>query len=141
MIHIYYIFSEWILILALLYYFNLIPYNPIYLVYLALIINTLLFVYILYLNYNNKIKKEVVYKMMLVIFIEKLIPLYLIYNKPINHDDLYFSIFIIILYVIFMELMNKNFIELYQYISESIINNKNVTPVFVLYDYISKFNK
>ncbi len=132
MIPIYYIFSEWILILALLYYFNLIPYNPIYLVYLALIINTLLFVYILYLNYNNKIKKEVVYKMMLNIFIEKLIPLYLIYNKPINQTDLYFSIFIIILYVIFMELMNKNFIELYQYISESIINNKNVIPVFYL---------
>ena len=132
MIPIYYIFSEWIIILSLLYYFNFIPYNPIYLVYLALLVNTFMLIYILYLNYNNKIEKEVIFKMMLNIFIEKLIPLYLIYNKPINQNDMYFSIFIIILYVIFMELMNKNFIELYQYISESIINNKNVIPVFCL---------
>ncbi len=131
----YYIFSEWIFILAFLYYFEFISFNPIYLIYLALSTNLVMLFYMIYLQYKNKLKNKVVIKKQLLnIFIEKLIPLYIVYNKPVNKDDLYFTFIVMIIYVLFMEMMNKNFVDLYSYISESIIENKNVLPVYYLYD-------
>ncbi len=131
----YYIFSEWIFILAFLFYFNIISYNPIYLIYIALFTNISVLFYMFYLNYKNKLKNKVVInKQLLNIFIEKIIPLFLVYNKPIKSDDLYFTFIILIIYILFMEFMNKNFVDLYSYITNSIIDNKNVLPVYHFYD-------
>ncbi len=134
----YYIFSEWIFILSFLFYFQFITFNPIYLIYLALFTNIVILFYMIYLQYINKLKNKVVIKKQILnIFIEKIIPLYLVYNKPILTNDLYFTFVTMIIYILFMELMNKNFIELYTYISKSIIDNKNVLPVYYLYDVFS----
>ncbi len=135
----YFIFSEWIFILSFLFYFDIIPFNPIYLIFLALTTNVFMLFYMIYLQYINKLKNKVVIKKQILnIFIEKLIPLYLVYNKPVSTNDLYFTFITMIVYVLFMELMNKNFIDLYSYLSKSIIDNKNVLPVYYLYDKIFK---
>ena len=66
MIPSYFILSEWIFILSILYYLNIIPYNPLPLLYIALTSNISMWFYLIYKYFKNENEnsKETIYKLL-----------------------------------------------------------------------------
>jgi len=98
-----YIFSYWIFIWFLLYYFRLINYNPFFAIIIGLIFNTLqLLGYLYYKNY----KKSILF--IIGNFFLKIIPFYLIKNKTIKQKDILFTIFLFVIFLIYSHYNDKN---------------------------------
>lgn len=136
------IFSYWIFIWFLLYYFGIIKYNPILILIIGYIITFFEFIYLIIkkISYYNGIK------FFIINVIIKLIPIILIfrmnkYKLEINIRDIYVSIYLIFTYIIIMIIFNKNPLDYYKRMITTYleINNKNkeYKSVFSkLYDYI-----
>lgn len=136
------IFSYWIFIWFLLYYFGIIKYNPILILIIGYIITFFEFIYLIIkkISYYNGIK------FFIINVIIKLIPIILIfrmnkYKLEINIRDIYVSIYLIFTYIIIMIIFNKNPLDYYKRMITTYleINNKNKeykSIISKLYDYI-----
>jgi len=136
------IFSYWIFIWFLLYYFGIIKYNPIVILIIGYIITFFEFIYLIIkkISYYNGIK------FFIINVIIKLIPIILIfrmnkYKLEINIRDIYVSIYLIFTYIIIMIIFNKNPLDYYKRMITTYleINNKNKeykSIISKLYDYI-----
>lgn len=116
------VFSFWIFIWFLLFYMNIIPFNPLFFLIICVLVITISGFYMIYntniTNYN-KIKFIIINTFM------KLIPLILIIQFPLVFYlyDIYFGICLIIIYLISMKTMNKNVIQTYNELYLSNIND------------------
>jgi hypothetical protein len=135
------IFSYWIFIWFLLYYFELIKYNPILILILGYIFTLFEFIYLIL----NKISYYNGIKFFIINVIIKLIPIILIfrmnkYKLEINIRDIYVSIYLIFTYIIIMIIFNKNPLDYYKRMITTYLeinNKKEYKSVFSkLYDYI-----
>ena len=136
------IFSYWIFIWFLLYYFGIIKYNPVLILIIGYIITFFEFIYLIIkkISYYNGIK------FFIINVIIKLIPIILIfrmnkYKLEINIRDIYVSIYLILTYIIIMIIFNKNPLDYYKRMITTYleINNKNKeykSIISKLYDYI-----
>ena len=136
------IFSYWIFIWFLLYYFGIIKYNPVLILIIGYIITFFEFIYLIIkkISYYNGIK------FFIINVIIKLIPIILIfrmnkYKLEINIIDIYVSIYLIFTYIIIMIIFNKNPLDYYKRMITTYleINNKNKeykSIISKLYDYI-----
>lgn len=136
------IFSYWIFIWFLLYYFGIIKYNPVLILIIGYIITFFEFIYLIIkkISYYNGIK------FFIINVIIKLIPIILIfrmnkYKLEINIRDIYVSIYLIFTYIIIMIIFNKNPLDYYKRMITTYleINNKNKeykSIISKLYDYI-----
>ncbi len=128
------IFSYWIFIWFILYYFKLTKYNPLFLLIVGYIIT---FGELLYLvikganNYN-------IIKFIIINVIIKLIPIILIINTKIIFKDLIISLYIILLYMVTMMIMNINPYKIYKMMIDTYLydNNKYKSIFSKLYDII-----
>ncbi len=104
-------FSNWILIWFLLYYFNIISYNPLF---VLILVYTLILIFIFYIY--DKINRYKLIKFIILNIICKLIPIYLLIriNKYyIKYDDIIFSIILFLIYFIVLYIFNKNIVNIY----------------------------
>jgi hypothetical protein len=115
-----FLFSYWIVFWYILFMFNLISYNPKFVLVVALIQNTVLFIYKLWIG-----SFLVAFLLGIIILCMKVIPLYTLYDTKIKKKDIYFSIVLFILYIIWIYL---NGTHLYDIMIE--INN-NKGPLMV----------
>lgn len=125
-----YILSFWIFILALLFYINLINYNPILLLYLSVIVCVIQIIIFIYkkINYTNLIKY------IILILLVHLIPVYLLYNRKINYIyDIILSLIVIILYIIFNKINNQSIINNYNDLIENHIDRSKGRPTYTKY--------
>ena len=119
-----FIFSYWIFTWFLLYYFKLTNYNPFFAITLGLIFNTLqLLGYLYYKNY----KKSLLF-IIANIFL-KIIPFYLIKNKTIKQKDILFTIFLLIIFIIYSYTNRKNQIKSFL----KSLKSKNIDSPFSYY--------
>ena len=89
------IFSNWILIWSIIYYFEIIKIpSPFYFIIIAIILNFVESIYLL----HNGLKLSHLLIFWTIIFITKIYPAYLI-GKPKNLDGLYFGLVLFIIYV------------------------------------------
>lgn len=138
----YEIFSYWIFIWFVLYFFDIIPkkYNPLLLLIVGYVLTLGELIYMLYykISYYNFIK------FLIINVIIKFIPilLILIFKKPIqiNKEDIYISLYLILIYIFIMSLMNKNPYNYYKMMINTYINddNKYKSIFSKTYDYIYK---
>jgi hypothetical protein len=90
------IFSNWILIWSIIYFFKIIKIpTPFYFIIIAIILN---FVESIYYLLRNGLKLSHLLIFWTIIFITKIYPAYLI-GKPKNLDGLYFGLVLFIIYV------------------------------------------
>jgi hypothetical protein len=129
------LFSNWIFIWFLLYLSNIIPYSP----KLIILIGFVIIIGILYYLYINKASKYNLFKFALLNLFMKAIPLIILYNVIITWDDLYFSICIFTIYLIWLDINDTNFFMIYKKLINNYINNHTNTFVSNLYDNI--YNK
>ena len=128
MIRIDYIFSYWIVFWYILYICNFIKYNPKFVIILGLIENLCILLLMFY--YNTK--SRLISLFLIMVFLLKIIPLYIIWNTKISINDIYFTGFVFIIYLLWM-FINKQ--STYDFINNSkklIIYNKNTLPGMIM---------
>ena len=130
---IYFIFSYWIFIWYLLYYFKIINiYNPKFAIIIGIIENSIIIILMLY--YRTKIKLVLLFIIMMIIL--KIIPLYTIWNDKINYKDIFFTFILFIIYLLIMYLNGKNINSFVKQSKDLIIHNKNTLPGMFLLEKI-----
>lgn len=127
-----YFLSVWIVLYSYLYIAKIFPYNPIILLCIAIgfyIINIGNIIY----NYNEN---TLLVYYIIINSLLKLPLLLMVYRDKINYNDIIFSVIFIIIYVIFMILINEDIICIYKNYTDFIIN-KNNGIMGELYYYIN----
>jgi hypothetical protein len=133
------IFSYWIFIWFILYYLKLTKYNPLLILIVAYIFTLFELIYLI----KNNISKYNFIKFFIINIIIKLIPILLIIKFPLrfNINDIYISIYFILIYFIIMIILNKNPYDYYKRMINTYINdNNNQYKTFIskFYDFIYK---
>jgi hypothetical protein len=113
--------SIWIFIYTIAYLLKLVPYNPIILISIALIF----FILSLFIIIKNLNEKSILIYYIIINFIGKVIPLFIIINNKITNNDIIFTVYFILIYVIYMHIMNDDIICVYNEYIEFIINKDN----------------
>lgn len=111
-------FSIWIFIYTIAYIFKITPYNPIILICFAL---TFFIITLLIVIYKLNEKSLLIYYL-IVNIIGKLIPLFIIFNEKITNNDIIFTVYFILLYVIYMQIIKEDIICMYSDYIEFIID-------------------
>lgn len=130
------VFSFWILLWFILYYFGFTKYNPLFILLLACIFPFIQLIYfIIYkISYYN------FFKYLIINIIIKVIPILLIIKFPLRFKmvDVYLSVYLILIYIVLMSILNVNIYEFYKEMISTYIydDNKNKTYISKSYDYI-----
>ena len=129
---VYNLFSYWILIWFLLYYFKYVNSSPLFILIIAYIFTLGGIFYLV----DNKVSKYNLIKYIAINIIIKLIPILLIIKFPIiiTKDDIIISIYLLLIYII----LNKNSYIYYKKSINSYLTDKNKTLLSYLYDKILK---
>lgn len=128
--------SVWTIIYFLLYYFNIVKYNPIILILLAVLFQIfLIFILLYYHIYNSNFTYNTI-----ILFI-KLLMIYSFYymKKPnITVIDVVFTILFIFIYLIYISLYNDNIYDIYMDIIKNNIDKNKGRITSVRY-YVNKW--
>ena len=117
----YEIFSYWIYIWFILYYFNLTIYNPLILLIIACIFTYIELLILIFQNISlyNGIKFFIVNTLI------KIIPILLIINNKTSIEDIYISIYLIIIYLLTMHIFNISAYDYYKRMIDTFLNDDN----------------
>jgi hypothetical protein len=125
----YFIFSYWIFLWYLLYYFQFIQqYNPKFAIFLGLIQNFIILVLMIFYNTNSRL----IFYFIIMVIILKIIPYYTIRNTKIYYRDIVATIILFIIYLCFMIFNDKNIYDFIKNTKNLILYNKNTLPGMVL---------
>ena len=97
-------FSIWIFIYTIAYIFKITPDNPIILICIALTF----FVFSLFIIIYNLNEKSLLFYYIMINTIAKIIPLFIIINNKITNNDIIFTVYFILLYVIYMQIITPS---------------------------------
>lgn len=122
------IFSYWIFIWVLIYRLNWTIYSPKFAVIIGIIEN--FFMLIMMFLYGTGIE-SIIYFIIINILI-KAIPLYFLRNNSIYWKDIYFTILLFLIYIIWLYINNESLIGNLKLIYDSLINNRFNTPFLSL---------
>ena len=124
MVRIDYIFSYWIFFWYLLYICSFTKYNPKIAIILGFIENLCILLLMFY--YNTKFRLIFLFFIMMILL--KIIPLYTIWKSPITLNDIYFTGFLFIVYLLWMFINKKNTSDFINNSKKLIIYNNNTLP-------------
>jgi len=130
-----FIFSYWIFIWFLLYWFKITKYNPKFLLIFGILENLLTIGLTVYYKTNIL---YIIYFVIIILFM-KILPLYIVWNKTNNIRDLKRSLLIFIFYSFWLKYNKTNFMIIQKSVLKSIIGEKNETPMLWLINIF--FNK
>ena len=101
--------SVWIFIYSIFYIFRIVPYNPILLLYIAVLFAWISSIYI-YVNTKNM---EYFYAYIMINFFVKQIPIMFIIDDKLGTPDIVFTVLFILLYIIYMTAIKADIICTY----------------------------
>ena len=110
--------SIWIFVYTIAYICKITPYNPIILICIALTF----FVFSLFIIIYNLNEKSLLFYYIVINTIAKIIPLFIIINNKITNNDIIFTVYFILLYVIYMQIIKEDIICMYSDYIEFIID-------------------
>lgn len=134
------IFSYWIFIWFILYYTNIIKYNPLFILLCGYVFTIFELIYLL----TTKISNYNFIKFIIINIIIKFIPILLIIKIPIiiNLIDIYISIYLFIIYYILIIIFyNKTPYYYYKHMIYTYIEDNNNYKSYIskTYDYIYNY--
>lgn len=130
-----YIFSDWIFIWWILFYFKFTKYNPKFILIVSLIQNCFMFLYL----FTQNTQKIVIISFFIIDLIIKIIPIISIINTKINKDDIYFTILLYLVYNLYLYIKNTNVIEITNKILYYQVHNIPKIPSLFISEKIMKF--
>lgn len=128
------VFSYWTYIWYLFYAFKLTKYSPKFPLILGLIDNIIMF--ILMLLYGTS-RRTIIYFLLINTLI-KVLPLYYLRNETIKMTDIYFTIGLFFVFILWLHLNKQSLIGNLKLIYESLLYGKDNTPFMV---FINKLKK
>ena len=139
------IFSYWILAWTFIYYvttpqiLGLSSYayeslNPSIGLWIALVYSVGEWIYL----WNKSISWKILVKMLLIMFLIKIIPIFLLRKKKMQiRNNVLFIIGLYVIYTFYLYSKNTNTIQIYKKINESLTKNENKTPLMGIFSKIS----
>lgn len=144
-----YVFSYWIFVWFILYYYKIVKYSPLFIFIIATIENTFLFIFhiinfIIDNSYYNFFK---LIAFIIINFLIKILPLYYMIKienniktieelfKIIKYEEILISFYLFIIYLLWLVINNKIYFENYKIH----MNLKTTTPIYNIIFYL--FNK
>ena len=128
------VFSYWIYAWFILYVFKFIKYSPKFPLILGLIDNIIMLILMIYFGSKSKT---------IILFIAintliKVVPLYYLRNQRIKMSDIYFTVGLFIIFVIWLHINKQNLAGNLKLIHDSLLYNKFQTPFMSLFNRIEK---
>ena len=123
--------SVWIFIYTIAYLLKLVPYNPIILLSIAITF----FVFSLFIIINNLNEKSILPYYLIIHFIVKIIPLYFVVNNKITNNDMIFTIYFVLAYIAYMQIIKDDIICVYRDYVLFIIDSNKGRPDVIYYIY------
>jgi hypothetical protein len=124
------IFSYWIFIWWILYCFNIVPFNPKFLIILGLLHNLFL------LGIKIKYQSKFIPFFLISVTLLKIIPLAIIAHTNISNQDIIASVILFIIYIIYILLIKNNPLHFFKENLQDIIDDKDNTPMVASLKYI-----
>lgn len=128
MLRVDYIFSYWILLWYVLFMLNVTTYNPLFLLYVALFLNVL-GIY----DKLSSMKNTLIY--IFIIILIKVIPIYSIHHTTIKIEDIYVSLVLFFIYLLWIFMNDISIKEIHLKLK------KNQGPIFVTINKIINLSK
>ena len=100
-------FTTWIMIWFFLYSFNLFPYNPKLVLYIAIIVSLIILFTMIY----NQVNIYYIISFLILFTLTKLIPYLLVKNNTYGYEDIYFSCALFLIYLIYLKIIVGNTYE------------------------------
>jgi hypothetical protein len=120
------IFSYWIFIWWILYRFNIVPFNPKFIIILGLLHN--LFLLAIKIKYKSKFIPLFIISVTLL----KIIPLATLAHTNISNQDIIASVILFIIYIIYIHIIKNNPLHFFYENLQDIIDDKDNTPMVTL---------
>ena len=132
-----YLFSYWIFLWYLLYFFRITKYNPKFVLICAIIENIFFLFFMIYYNTNL----SVIILFICGMFIIKIIPLYLIWNTIIKWRDIVFTFILLFIYIIWLYINNVSIYDVLNELKQVVFNKKKFPSVELLLKIYNYFYK
>ena len=118
-------FSYWIFAWYLLYICKIIKYNPLYFLIIALIIDIIYLLVLIY--YKNS--PLYIFLFIFINFFIKVIPIWILKNTRVNYDDIITGIILFFIYIGWLYYNNKLNTNYFKKLFISIKNNTPTSPI------------
>jgi hypothetical protein len=128
------VFSYWIFIWFVLYEFKLINYSPKFPIILGIIENIIMF--ILMLLFGTSVR-TIIYFILINICI-KAVPFYYLRNETIKLKDVYFTVVLFLLFIIWLHINEQSIVSNLKIIYDSLLYGKDQTPFMSLLRKVMK---
>lgn len=128
------VFSYWIYVWFLLYVFNVINYSPKFPLILGLIDNAIML--LLMLVYGTS--RRTIFYFIIINALIKVLPLYYLRNEHIQIKDIYFTIFLFAIFVLWLRLNEQSLVGNMKVIHDSLLYGQDKTPFMA---FINKLKK
>ncbi len=128
------VFSYWIYVWYILYAFKITNFSPKFPLILGLIDNLVMFM--LMLIYGTS--KETIFYFLIINALIKVVPLYYLRNESIKLKDIYFTIFLFILFIGWLHINRQSLIGNLKVIHDSLLYGQDKTPFMALLNNIKK---
>lgn len=132
-----YLFSYWIFVWYLLYFFRITKYNPKFVLICGIIENIILLFFMIYYKTNL----NVIIFFIIGMFIIKIIPTYTIWNTIIKRRDILFTFILFFIYIIWLYINNVSLYYVFNEIKQVVFNKKNFPSVELLLKIYNYFYK
>jgi hypothetical protein len=126
------VFSYWIYIWYILYAFKITTFSPRFPLLLGLIDNIIMF--ILMLTYGTSVRT--IFYFLIINTAIKVLPLYYLRNESIKMKDIYFTILLFGIFVLWLHINKQSLIGNLKLIHDSLLYGKDKTPFMA---FIKKF--
>lgn len=122
------VFSYWIYFWYILYAFNITKYSPKVPLILGLIDN--IFMLLLMLLYGTS--QRTIFYFIIINTLIKVVPLYYLRNELIKMKDIYFTIFLFLIFVLWLHINKQSLIGNLKLIHDSLLYGQDKTPFMAL---------
>jgi len=131
-----FVFSYWIFTWFILYLLKIVPYSPKFVIILGIIENLFVFIYMVF--YKSPIYNII--KFIIINILIKAIPLLIVWSDKIVKRDIYATIILFLIYLLWMTYNRMEIYKVYKKLLDPYIFNDNSGKTFLskLYDSIVK---
>lgn len=128
------VFSYWIYFWYILYAFKIITYSPKFPLILGLIDNIIM----LFLMLVYGTSRRTLFYFIIINTLIKVVPLYYLRNEVIKMKDIYFTIFLFIIFIFWLHLNKQSLFGNIKLIHDSVLFGQDKTPFMALINKIKR---
>jgi hypothetical protein len=128
------VFSYWIYFWYILYAFKITNYSPKFPLILGLIDNLIMLV----LMFTYGTSGRTIFYFIIINTLIKVVPLYYLRNELIKIKDIYFTVFLFLIFIIWLHINKQSLIGNIKLIHDSLLYGKDETPFMAIINKLKK---